>query len=53
MDSYIQQVARDYLFQLSQWDLSPANPYYLFIIYLACFVWLFYVYVYYLNSIIS
>ncbi len=36
MDSiYIQQVARDYLFQLSQWEQSPPNPYYLFI-YLFC-----------------
>ncbi len=27
----IQQGARDYLFQLSQWEQSPPNPYYLFI----------------------
>ncbi len=26
--------ARDYLFQLSQWEQSPPNPYYLFIYYL-------------------
>ena len=32
MDSiYIQQGARDYLFQLSQWEQSPPNPYYLLI----------------------
>ncbi len=32
MDSiYIQQGARDYRFQLSQWEQSPPNPYYLFI----------------------
>ncbi len=37
MDSiyiYIQQGGRDYLFQLSQWEQSPPNPYYLFIYYL-------------------
>ncbi len=32
MDSiYILQEARDYLFQLSQWEQSPPNPYYLLI----------------------
>ncbi len=31
---YILQGARDYLFQLSQWEQLSPNPYYLFIIYL-------------------
>ncbi len=46
MDSiYIQQGARDYLFQLSQWEQSPLNPHYLFI-------YLFIIYLLVLSSIL-